>query len=148
VHTAEFDWLSQAMNGCEAEAARQSDMLFFMVVPLAPTKGFDSSLKAKALESVGPATLFESKVALGGLRSGALRISSESFILHVLDTTTNVSHRWNSATGVSTLTSKENVTAGPFKIRLQTAPDDTADWSKVTADGTATCHWVFAMFRR
>jgi hypothetical protein len=142
-----FAWLSQALDACEGEAARYPQSLYFMVVPLSAVPG-GADIRAQALETIGPATLLESKVALDALESGALRISREQFILHVLDQSTNAVHRFNSVTGVSTLSERNNNLKGPFKIRLQTNPADSAEWSSVTAEGVATCHWVFAILPR
>jgi len=144
---ARFAWLSQALDACEAEAAKYPQGLYFMVVPLAPASSAAEGIKSRALETIGPATLLESKVALEGLESGALRISREQFILHAMDIETNAIHRWNSAAGVSTLSERGSSSKGPFKVRLQTTPNDAAQWSTSLAEGLATCHWVFALLR-
>jgi hypothetical protein len=81
------------------------------------------------------------------LETGTLRIAREPFVLHALDTETNAEHRWNSVSGVSTLSERNNTSKGPFRIRLQVAPGEPASWSNVTAEGVATCHWVFAVLR-
>jgi hypothetical protein len=64
-----------------------------------------------------------------------------------MDVETNAVHRWNSASGVVTLTEQNINSKGPFKIRLQTAPGDAAAWSSLVAEGLATCHWIFALLR-
>jgi hypothetical protein len=143
-----FAWLSAALSACEKNAASQPQTLTFMVVPLAPTQTLNDSLSARAIEKIGAATLFDSKAAIEGLEGGAFRISSEQFVLYALDTSNNVPHRWNSAVGISTLTTRDGVTGGPYKIRLQTVPDEPVAWSTSTAGGIGTCHWIFALFRR
>lgn len=145
---AQFAWLTKALEDCEAEAARYPESLYFMVVPLAAVAGSGGDIQSRALDRVGPAILFDSTVAMEELQNGTLRIAREQFILHALDTETNAEHRWNSVSGVSTLSERNNTSKGPFRIRVQTAPDDPASWSAVTADGVATCHWVFALLRR
>lgn len=142
-----FAWLSSALNACEAEAAKYPQGLYFMVVPLASASSAADAIRSRALETIGPATLLESKVAIEGLESGALRISREQFILHAMDAGTNTIHRWNSAVGVSTLSERNSSSKGPFKVRLQTNPNDSAQWSASLAEGLATCHWVFALLR-
>jgi hypothetical protein len=145
---AQFAWISKALEACEAEAAGHPGSLYFMVVPLAAVAGAGSDLQSRAIDRVGPAMLFDSSAAMEGLESGTLRISREQFILHALDTGTSAQHRWNSASGVTTLSERDNTSKGPFRIRLQTAPGDAESWSTVTAEGVATCHWVFALLRR
>lgn len=145
----QFAWLWRTMENCENEALANPQSLFFLVVPLAATGNYDQSWRARALESFGATTLFKSQDALNALNSGAVRISTEPFIFHVLDVGTNEAHRWNSASGVSKLSSAEVASEGPFRVRLQTAPDDPApEWNSVTAEGKRACHWVFAVLRR
>jgi hypothetical protein len=92
--------------------------------------------------------LFGSQDALEGLRSGALRVSSKSFVLTTLDTRSNAERRWNSASGVTRLTTTDIASDGPFRVRLQvSAKDNSTGWSNVTAEGRGTCHWVFALLR-
>jgi hypothetical protein len=144
-----FAWLSAAMENCEQEAIANRQSLFFLVVPLAATAKYDQSWSARALESFGTATLFKSQDALDALNTRALRISTEPFVFHVLDMATSDTHRWNSASGVSKLSSNEIASEGPFRLRLQTALGDPApEWNSVTAEGKGTCHWVFALLRR
>ena len=146
---AAFAWLLTAMENCEQEAIANRQTLFFLVVPLAATAKYDQSWSARALESFGATTLFKSQDALEALNTGALRISTEPFVFHVLDMATSDAHRWNSASGVSKLSSNEIASEGPFRLRLQTAPGDSApEWNSVTAEGKGACHWVFALMRR
>jgi hypothetical protein len=144
-----YTWLTQALDACEADAARQPGSLYFMVVPLVQSATApDGALRARAMDNVGAAALFDSKVAMQELENGAVRISREQFILHALDVPTNGIYRWNSVSGVSVLSERHTALTGPFKIRLQTAPNDPLDWSNVTAEGVGTCHWVFALLPR
>jgi hypothetical protein len=146
---APFAWLSRAMENCEKTAAANQEALFFLVVPLAATGKYDQSWSARALESFGSTTLFKSQDALDALNIGALRISTEPIVFHVLDVATSNAHRWHSVSGVSKLSSKEIASDGPFRVRFQTAPGDAApEWNSVTAEGKGTCHWVFVLMRR
>jgi hypothetical protein len=143
-----YDWVSRTMATCEEDAVTQPATVNFLVMPLERTRRFGSQLESRALETLGRITLFGSQDALDGLKSGALRISSRNFVLHTFDTSNNVAHRWNSASGVSRLTTSDIASDGPFKVRIQTTPNDpSTEWSKVTADGRGTCHWVFALLR-
>ena len=147
--TGAFAWLSSALENCENDAIANPQALFFLVVPLAATGKYDQSWSARALEIFGATTLFKSQDALDALNSGALRVSTEPFVFHVLDMATRDAHRWNSASGVSKLSSKEIASEGPFRVRFQTAPRDPApEWNSVTAEGKGTCHWVFVLMRR
>ncbi len=143
-----YDWVSRTMAACEEDAVTRPTTVNFLVVPLERSRRYGKELESRALESFGRTTLFGSQDALDGLKSGALRISAKNYVLLTLDTSNNATHRWNSASGVSRLTTTEIASDGPFKVRIQTAPDDvSADWSKVTADGRGTCHWAFALLR-
>jgi hypothetical protein len=146
--SAAFAWLSSAMENCEKDAGANPQSLFFLVVPLAATGKYDQSWSARALESFGATTLFKSQDALDALNTGALRISTEPFVFHVLDVATSDAHRWSSASGVSKLSSKEIASEGPFRVRFQTAPGDPVrEWNSVPAEGKGTCHWVFVRMR-
>lgn len=148
VASKSYDWVSRTMAACEEEAVTQPATLNFLVVPLERTRRYNQEIEARALETVGRTVLFGSQAALDGLRSGALRISSKNFVLHTLDTSNNAATRWNSAAGVSRLSTNDIASDGPFRVRFQTAPGETSsDWSKVTAEGRGTCHWAFALLR-
>jgi hypothetical protein len=141
-----YDWVSRTMAACEESAVTQPTALNFLVTPLERTRRYGGQQESRALETFGRTTLFGSQAALEGLKSGALRISSRNFVLHTLDTSNNATHRWSSASGVSRLSTNDVASDGPFKVRIQTSPDDpSTEWSKVTADGRGTCHWVFAL---
>jgi len=143
-----YDWVSRTMAACEEDAVTRPTSVNFLVLPLERTRRFGSQLESRALETFGRTTLFGSQDALDGLKSGALRISSKNFVLYTFDTASNAERKWNSASGVSRLTTSDIASDGPFKVRLQTSATDTStDWSKVTADGRGTCHWVFALLR-
>jgi hypothetical protein len=143
-----YDWVSRTMATCEEEAVTQPETVNFLVMPLERTRRYGSQLESRALETLGRTTLFGSQDALDGLKTGALRISYRNFVLHTFDTSNNAARRWNSASGVSRLTTSDIASDGPFKVRIQTRPDDpSTEWSMVTADGRGTCHWVFALLR-
>lgn len=143
-----YDWVSKTMAACEEDAVTRPATVNFLVVPLESSRRYNQELDSKVLETVGRTILFGSQDALAGLRSGALRISSKLFVLHTLDTSNNATQRWNSASGVSRLSTDDIASDGPFRIRFQTSANDTSsDWSKVTAAGRGTCHWAFALLR-
>ena len=146
--TRSFAWLKTAMDNCEKDAGRNPDTVSFMIVPMAAAGAYGREWSTKALEIVGNTVLFDSQSALEGLNAGAMRISSLQFVFSVLDTATNATHRWNSAVGVSTLSSKEIAARGTFKVGFQTAPGEKPVWSSVTATGDGTCHWVFALVEK
>jgi hypothetical protein len=144
----DYTWLARAMDNCERDASGKSGTLTFLVVPLEAAQQFNEKWAGLAVETVGKAALFASKDALETLKAGATRISGEQYVLHTFDSASNSVLKWSSARGVSML-SKEVAGKGPFRIRLQiTTDDDPRLWSTVTADGTGTCHWIFAVLRK
>jgi hypothetical protein len=143
-----YDWVSRTMAACEEDAVTQPATLNFLVVPLERARRYNPEMEQRALETVGNTMLFGSQEALAGLKSGALRISSKNFVLHTLDTSNNAAQKWNSAKGVSRLSTNDIASDGPFRVRFQTSQNDGAsEWSKVTAEGRGTCHWAFALLR-
>jgi hypothetical protein len=147
-NASHFAWVQAALADCDRAAALQKSTLTFMVVPLAGTKAFSESLRARAIEKVGTATLFDSKAALDGLEKGELRLSSEQFVLHAQDVGSGAAHRFSSAAGLATLSSQDTLAGGPYKVWLQTSPEESPAWSASVATGLGSCHWVFPLFRR
>jgi hypothetical protein len=148
VASRNYDWVSRTMAACEEDAVSKPATVNFLVMPLERTRSFNRELEQRAIETVGRITLFGSQDALEGLKSGALRISSKNYVLLTLDTSNNAERRWNSASGVSRLTTADIASDGPFRVRLQvSANDPLTAWSNVTAQGRGTCHWVFALLR-
>ncbi len=144
-----FAWLTKAMEDCDQDSAAHPERLTFLVVPLAATEGYDDTFAARALETFGAGSLFKSADALEGLKVGLLRIASEQFVFHALDTTAQAAYKWNSTSGVSKLSSQKAGLQGPFRVRLQTGPNDSdAVWTDATAQGKGACHWVFVLLRK
>jgi hypothetical protein len=145
----DYSWLSASLDACEKEAASDPGTLYFMIVPLSPTRRFDAQQADRALGTAGPVVLFSSGDTFDGLNRGVFRISSEPYVLIALDDRSKQPRRWNSATGVTKLTWPNMASDGPFRVRFQTSPDDTSEtWSTVTADGRGSCHWVHALLKR
>jgi len=143
-----FDWLSRTLAECEEDAVNRPEMLNFLVVPLAQGRNFNPQWQAKALSNAGKTVLFGSQDALAALKANAVRISARPYVLHTLDTASNSTHRWTSASGVARLSTTDIASDGPFSTRFQTTPDDASqDWSSITAEGRGTCHWAFALMR-
>lgn len=145
----DYSWLSASLEACEKEAAADPGTLYFMVVPLTATRRFDTQLADRALGTAGTTVLFSAGDTFDGLNRGVFRISSDPFVLIALDEANKQTRRWSSATGVTKLTWPAMTSDGPFRVRLQTSPDDTVEnWSTVTADGRGSCHWVHALLKR
>lgn len=145
----DYSWLSTSLDDCEKEAAADARNLYFMVVPLTATRRFDPQWADRALGSAGAVTLFSSGDTFDGLNRGLFRISSDPWVLVILDEKSGQTRRFSSATGVTKLTWPGMDSEGPFRVRLQTSPEDVAEsWSSVTADGRGSCHWVHALLKR
>lgn len=145
----DYSWLSSALDDCEKEAAADPGTLYFMVVPLTPTRRFEPSLAERALGTAGPVALFNAGDTFDGLNRGQFRISSEPWVMLAVDEKSRQTRRFGSATGITKLTWPKMESDGPFRVRFQTSPDDnTENWSTVTADGRGSCHWVHALLKR
>lgn len=145
----DYSWLSASLDACEKEAAADPANLYFMVVPLTPTRRFDPQWNARALGTAGPVSLFSAGDTFDGLNQGQFRISSEPWVLVAIDEKSRQIRRFSSATGVTKLVWPAIDSNGPFRVRFQISPDDTAEtWSTVTADGRGSCHWVHALLKR
>ena len=147
--SGDYTWLSATLEACEKEAAADRSTVYFMVVPLSPTRRYGEEWNTRAIGTAGAVALFGSGETFEGLDRGVFRISSEPYIFIATDEKSDEVRRWSSATGVLKLTWPNMQSDGPFRVRFQTSPSETDDsWSTVTADGRGTCHWVYALLKR
>src|SRR4029077_9611196 len=66
-----FGWIERAIAQCEAEAVRNVDTLYFLVIPVVAIDGNQQAWLAKANGTVGGSLLMlGSPGPLGGLRGG------------------------------------------------------------------------------
>src|SRR6202165_1021489 len=70
-----FGWIERAIAQCEAEAARNADTLYFLVIPVVAADGNRQAWLAKSKGAVGKLLLLlGSQDTLDGLRAGSLRL--------------------------------------------------------------------------
>ena len=140
-----YGWLVKAMAECEEEAKRNTDKLYFLIVPLARTP---TNLPAWEPDSIGPvgdsALLLPSANAVIGLRNGSLTLYREPLAFAVTDPATNAVYRWNPASGVTVLTARD---AGFEQLRLgfQFADKKEIEWGFAVSVSRGTCYWIYPL---
>jgi hypothetical protein len=141
----DFRWLTTAMQDCDAAAAKEPTTLYFLVIPMAAKAEEQERWRAKALNEIGNAILLTADDALDGLKSGALKISGETYAFNVRDGA-NVLYNWSSSTGVARLTIPNADSIAAFNVQFQTrSRTNDAAWGNVFNHRTGNCYWVNAI---
>jgi len=136
--------VQKAMSECDAAAARETDSLYFLVLPLVQTNPSSPDWRAVALQTVGNAfLLLSAKDALDGLRGGKLALRPGRYTFSVLDSGTGATYSWNAATGMSRLSKKDSGTVKTLKLGLDFSAAQTgAQWSAEFKRDIGACYWV------
>ena len=90
-----FGWIERAIAQCEAEAARNVDTLYFLVIPVVAPDGDQQAWLAKSNGTVGASVLLlGSQDTLDGLKSGMVQERGLAGNSHI-DSRTCDSRPWN-----------------------------------------------------
>jgi hypothetical protein len=142
----EFGWLSAAMTECDAEAARETSTLEFLVVPLTAASGNAEQWRRKNLNDIGNAILLSADDTLGGLKNGTLSLSGAQYLFSIRDDATGVVYKWSPSTGVKKFLTADADSIAQFKVQFQrgdTASD--ANWGAAFVRRKGNCYWVNAI---
>lgn len=142
----DFTWLTTAMEGCDAEAAKAPDTLHFLVIPMASAPDDDEAWKAKSLNDIGNAILLTQRETLDGLMGGSLRISTEQYEFNMRDEKTSALYKWTPSVGVKKFLIPDAAQVTEFKVQFKTRQKtDDAAWGAVFQHRKGTCYWVNAI---
>jgi hypothetical protein len=148
--TVDVATIEKAMAACDAEAAKDPDSLFFMVLPMVAADKADQRWASLALQNGANAfLLLSANDALDGLRSSTLLFRPGRYTFAVLDVATGATYSWTSATGLSRL-AKKNAGAIPT-IRLGfdfSEAQAGTQWGNEFKRERGTCYWVSALVRQ
>jgi hypothetical protein len=143
-----FGWIARATAECDAEAARNPDTLYFIVIPVVATDGNVQAWLAKANGMVAQTlVLLGSKTTIEGLRAGSLRLDGRAFEFAVLDPGSADVYKWKSAVGVHKFAIRDAKRVTSFRPGFELAKGTETQW----ADGGAipraagTCYWTGAL---
>ena len=143
---SDYGWLSKAMADCDAEAAKATGTLVFLVIPLKSAAGDPEQWRKKSLNDIGNAILLTADDALAGLNSATLSIAAEQYVFSIRDEASSVIYRWSPSAGVKKFLSAEADTIERFKIQFQVRDrTGSAEWGAAFAHRKGTCHWVNAI---
>jgi hypothetical protein len=142
-----FGWIERAIGQCEAEAARNADTLYFLVIPVVAT-GDRQAWLAKSNGTIGGSILLlGSRDTLDGVRAGSLRLDVRAFNFSILEPSTSRVYKWRPALGVHKFAIRNASAVVTFKPGLELPVGGEARW----ADGGAiirergTCYWTGAL---
>ena len=142
----EFGWLSAAMMDCDAEAAKETSTLEFLVVPLKSAPSGAEQWRKKSLNDIGNAILLPADDMLDGLKSGALSLSAAPYLFSIRDETTGVVFKWSPSVGVKKFLNADADSIAQFKVQFQRG-DNTSDanWGAAFIRRKGNCYWVNAI---
>ena len=145
-----FGWIERAIAQCEAEAARNADTLYFLVIPVVAPDGNQQAWLAKSNGTVGNLLLLlGSQDTLDGLRAGSLRLARRPFNFSILESSTPRVYKWKPALGVHKFAIRDANAVAAFKPGFEIPAGGETRW----ADGGAitreagTCYWTGALMR-
>ncbi len=136
-----FEWIVQAMADCDAFAKQNSDTLYFLIVPVAPSATPAPGWRPGTIGNIGAsAVLLGSADALLGLRNGSLELYREPLTFAVKDPASGTIYKWKPAVGVSELKSHE-VNASSLTLGIQLGDGD-IEWGPTLPVAKGTCYWT------
>ena len=143
-----FGWIGRAITQCEAEAARNADTLYFLVIPVVAPDGDQQAWLAKSNGTVGDSVLLGSQDTLDGLRAGSLRLARRPFNFSILEPSTSRVYKWKPALGVHKFAIRDAKAVAAFKPGFEIPAGGDTRW----ADGAipreaGTCYWTGALMR-
>jgi hypothetical protein len=143
-----FGWIGRATAECEAEAARNADTLYFIVIPVVATDGNLQAWVAKANGMVAQRlVLLGSKNTIEGLRAGSLRLDARAFEFAIRDPGSANVYKWKPAVGVHKFAIRDAKRVTSFRPGFELAKGTETQW----ADGgpipreAGTCYWTGAL---
>ena len=141
--------ITKAMSDCDAAAARDTDSLYFLSLPLVPANRTDHDWRAVALQTIGNAyLLLSAKDALDGLRDGKLILRQNRYTFSILDSGSGATYSWTSATGMVRLQRKDSGAVKTLKLGFDFSDNQSgAQWSAEFKREPGTCYWVSALVR-
>lgn len=139
--TADFGWLSTAMNGCDAQAKTDSGTLHFLVTPLVSAAKDIAAWRAKSINNSGNGILLRSDDTLDGLKNATLRIYPADYAFSISDEASDAVYKWRAAAGVAKFSTADPGSLATFKVQFRTA--SSADqWGGSFRRLAGSCHWV------
>ena len=142
--------ITREMSDCDAEAVKDPDALYFLVLPLLPAKAAENDWRSLALQEVGNSfLLLSAKDALDGLRDGKLAVRPGRYTFSVLDPASGATYSWTSATRISRLSRKAPAEVKALKLGFDFSAAQTGgQWTTEFKRDRGTCYWVSVLVRQ
>jgi hypothetical protein len=137
-------WIEKAMAECEADAHKQPDRIFFLLIPLvAPEERMGDWRTVAAGELGGGVPLIASKDALGGLKAGTIALSNAEYQFAILDEATKKPINWTPAKGVVKLVTPPAKDIKSFRPGMLVR-DFTKEprWGNPFSRQPGSCYWA------
>lgn len=145
---SDYAWLEAAMKQCDAEAAKETRALIFLVTPLVDEPKDEPGWRRIAINDIGNGILISAEDALAGLRRKALQVTKAEYTFRLRNEETREVLAWKPSVGVRKFVT--NDASGIAAFRAQFASDDPARapaWGAVIKREPGNCYWVNAIIR-
>lgn len=137
-----FGWIVQAMAECDVLAKKNTETLYFLIVPVTPSAAPVPGWRPATIGKIGTsAALLASADALVGLRNGALELYREPLTFAVTDPNTKTVYKWKPAIGVAELKSRA-IAASSLTLGIELGDSNDLQWGPTIAIEKGTCYWT------
>jgi hypothetical protein len=146
---ADFAWLETAMKQCDAEAAKDTKALIFLVTPLDDEPRDETGWRRIAINDFGNGILINSEDTLAGLRRKALRVSKTAYSFRVRNEETREVLAWKPTVGVRKFVNNDASGIQSFRAQFESSdPARALQWGAIIKREPGNCYWVNAILRQ
>lgn len=143
-----YAWLETALKQCDAQAAKDTKALHYLVTPLVDTPRDEPGWRRVSINDIGNAILINSEDMLAGLRRKALQISSNEYVFSARNEKTRDILTWKPSKGVRKFVVNDASDISEFKIQFQSNDAArTINWGATFVRQPGNCYWVNAILR-
>jgi hypothetical protein len=144
-----YAWLETAMKQCDAQAAKETKALHYLVTPLVDTPRDDPGWRRISINDIGNAILINSEDMLAGLRRKALRVSGDEYVFSARNEKTRDILTWKPSKGVRKFVINDASDISEFKVQFQSSDAGRAiNWGSTFIRQPGNCYWVNAILRQ
>jgi hypothetical protein len=149
----DYAWLSKVMKDCDDEAAKDKATLHFLVIPLRADAAQQQSLRSLTVNTMGNAIIISGEDTLRLLRAGTVAILQDPYVFSIRDEATKVVYRWDQATSVKWVSSKDDGAVRRFRMQIRPQGQGSGEalpdaWGNAIARQDGNCYWVNALIAR
>ena len=142
-HKSDHELAKESMAKCDADAAKQPDDLYALVIPLKPAA---ADAPAPSGVSFGSLVLLPSSEALAALEKRTLVVDHRRYTLSIRDTAPQTIFSWDSAEGIFQFSKNDvaSLTTPAFGLSIE---GGAASWGARFQRQRGVCYWIQVLVR-